>query len=119
LWAVLGRLGKRPKLRDQRPQVPFFSALVAFDDAPQLYIDPVEYIDCGACIPVCPVSAILRWTTYPRSGSGITGFRSHSVGMAFAALARLALGFADCEARDGYRLAPQGISSRSKGLLNN
>ena len=23
-----------------------------------LYIDPVECIDCGACVPVCPVSAI-------------------------------------------------------------
>ena len=22
-----------------------------------LYIDPVECIDCGACVPVCPVSA--------------------------------------------------------------
>ena len=24
----------------------------------QLFIDPVECIDCGACVPVCPVSAI-------------------------------------------------------------
>jgi NAD-dependent dihydropyrimidine dehydrogenase PreA subunit len=23
-----------------------------------LYIDPVECIDCGACVPACPVSAI-------------------------------------------------------------
>jgi ferredoxin len=30
----------------------------AFDDVPQLYIDPVECIDCSACVPVCPVSAI-------------------------------------------------------------
>jgi NAD-dependent dihydropyrimidine dehydrogenase PreA subunit len=29
-----------------------------FDEIPQLYIDPVECIDCGACVPVCPVSAI-------------------------------------------------------------
>jgi NAD-dependent dihydropyrimidine dehydrogenase PreA subunit len=30
-----------------------------FDDVPQLYIDPVECIDCGAaCAPVCPGSAI-------------------------------------------------------------
>jgi ferredoxin len=43
----------------------------AFPDATQLYIDPVECIDCGACVPVCPVSAIFadsdlpqRWTQY-------------------------------------------------------
>ncbi len=28
------------------------------DTADQLFIDPVECIDCGACVPVCPVSAI-------------------------------------------------------------
>jgi NAD-dependent dihydropyrimidine dehydrogenase PreA subunit len=30
----------------------------AFTAAEMLYIDPVECIDCGACVPVCPVSAI-------------------------------------------------------------
>lgn len=29
-----------------------------FDDHDQLYIDPTECIDCGACEPVCPVEAI-------------------------------------------------------------
>jgi ferredoxin len=29
-----------------------------FDSVPQLYIDPVECIDCGACVPVCPMSTI-------------------------------------------------------------
>jgi NAD-dependent dihydropyrimidine dehydrogenase PreA subunit len=29
-----------------------------FSAAPQLYIDPVDCIDCGACVHVCPVSAI-------------------------------------------------------------
>ena len=29
-----------------------------FEAETQLYIDPVECIDCGACVPVCPVSAI-------------------------------------------------------------
>ena len=29
-----------------------------FDQVEKLYIDPVECIDCGACVPVCPVSAI-------------------------------------------------------------
>lgn len=28
-----------------------------FDDAPQLYIDPVACIDCRACAEVCPVDA--------------------------------------------------------------
>ncbi|MCH2174160.1 MAG: 4Fe-4S binding protein [Lentisphaeria bacterium] len=28
------------------------------EDKVMLYIDPDECIDCGACIPVCPVSAI-------------------------------------------------------------
>jgi len=31
---------------------------VGFEEPAQLYIDPVECIDCGACVPVCPVSAI-------------------------------------------------------------
>jgi ferredoxin len=26
-----------------------------FDDVPQLYIDPGEFIDCGACVPVFPL----------------------------------------------------------------
>src|ERR1700704_6110118 len=30
----------------------------SFDEVSQLYIDPIECIDCGACVPVCPVSAI-------------------------------------------------------------
>ncbi len=28
------------------------------DEDPQLYIDPETCIDCGACEPVCPVTAI-------------------------------------------------------------
>ncbi len=39
-----------------------------YADAEMLYIDPVECIDCGACVPVCPVSAILRWMTCQPSG---------------------------------------------------
>jgi ferredoxin len=27
-------------------------------DEQMLYIDPVECIDCGACVPACPVQAI-------------------------------------------------------------
>ena len=41
------------------------------DDDPQLYIDPDECIDCGACEPECPVNAIYpedslpsQWATF-------------------------------------------------------
>jgi ferredoxin len=30
----------------------------AFNQSPQLYIDPNVCIDCGACVPECPVEAI-------------------------------------------------------------
>ena len=29
-----------------------------FADAEMLYIDPVECIDCGACVPVCPTNSM-------------------------------------------------------------
>ncbi len=29
-----------------------------YQDEAMLYIDPLECIDCGACIPECPVNAI-------------------------------------------------------------
>lgn len=29
-----------------------------FEMAEQLYIDPTSCIDCGACVPACPVHAI-------------------------------------------------------------
>ena len=42
-----------------------------YDSAPQLYINPDECIDCGACEPACPVTAIFEasatpaeWTEY-------------------------------------------------------
>jgi ferredoxin len=42
-----------------------------FDAAKQLYIDPETCIDCGACEPVCPVTAIFpqeelpeKWTSF-------------------------------------------------------
>jgi NAD-dependent dihydropyrimidine dehydrogenase PreA subunit len=43
-----------------------------FDDAPQLYIDPQECIDCGACVPVCPVSAIFALDDLPAQWSQFT-----------------------------------------------
>ena len=36
-----------------------------FGEETQLYIDPVECIDCGACVPVCPVSAIFALDDLP------------------------------------------------------
>ncbi len=37
----------------------------AFDDVEQLYINPDECIDCGACEPACPVSAIFEESAVP------------------------------------------------------
>ncbi len=36
-----------------------------YSDTEQLFIDPVECIDCGACVPVCPVSAIYAGDDLP------------------------------------------------------
>jgi ferredoxin len=36
-----------------------------FDEVDKLYIDPVECIDCGACVPVSPVSAIFAMDDLP------------------------------------------------------
>ena len=30
----------------------------AFAEAPQLYVNPGDCIDCGACVPVCPTGSI-------------------------------------------------------------
>ena len=36
-----------------------------FEEAKQLYIDPETCIDCGACEPVCPVTAIFAEDDVP------------------------------------------------------
>jgi NAD-dependent dihydropyrimidine dehydrogenase PreA subunit len=36
-----------------------------FAETDQLFIDPVECIDCGACVPACPVSAIFALDDLP------------------------------------------------------
>jgi ferredoxin len=38
-----------------------------YQDETQLYIDPQECIDCGACIPECPVEAIFSDYNVPRA----------------------------------------------------
>lgn len=47
-----------------------------FEAATQLYIHPEECIDCGACVPVCPVSAIFtiddlpeKWSSYAQNNA--------------------------------------------------
>lgn len=40
-----------------------------FEAATQLYIDPAECIDCGACVPVCPTSAIFTADDLPADKS--------------------------------------------------
>lgn len=36
-----------------------------FDQVEKLYIDPIECINCGACVPACPVSAIFALDDLP------------------------------------------------------
>ena len=36
-----------------------------YDDFRQLYINPEECIDCGACEPACPVTAIFEESAVP------------------------------------------------------
>jgi NAD-dependent dihydropyrimidine dehydrogenase PreA subunit len=43
-----------------------------FEAADQLFIDPVECIDCGACVPVCPVSAIFALDDLPEKWKAFT-----------------------------------------------
>ena len=45
---------------------------VDYDAVTQLYIDPIECIDCGACVPVCPVSAIFTLDDLPEKWTRFT-----------------------------------------------
>jgi ferredoxin len=38
-----------------------------YQDEQMLYIDPEACIDCGACVPECPVEAIFADTDVPRA----------------------------------------------------
>lgn len=42
------------------------------DDSPQLYINPGECIDCGACEPECPVEAIFEESAVPAEWKSFT-----------------------------------------------
>ncbi len=50
-----------------------------FDDVQQLYIDPSECIDCGACVPVCPVSAIFEEDDLPEKWQGFIEINANYV----------------------------------------
>jgi NAD-dependent dihydropyrimidine dehydrogenase PreA subunit len=43
-----------------------------FEKEEMIYIDPVECIDCGACVPVCPVSAIFALDDLPEKWAAFT-----------------------------------------------
>jgi ferredoxin len=43
-----------------------------WDAMPQLYIDPDECIDCGACEPECPVNAIFPQDDVPEEWQSYT-----------------------------------------------
>ena len=43
-----------------------------FKEAEMLYIEPDECIDCGACVPVCPVSAIFAEEDLPTEWAAYT-----------------------------------------------
>jgi ferredoxin len=36
-----------------------------FEEAAQLFVNPAECIDCGACVPVCPTGAIMSQDELP------------------------------------------------------
>jgi len=43
-----------------------------FEEAEMLYINPAECIDCGACEPACPVTAIFREDDVPEEWKHFT-----------------------------------------------
>jgi ferredoxin len=43
-----------------------------FAEVAQLYVDPVNCIDCGACVPVCEASAIFPEAELPENFAAFT-----------------------------------------------
>jgi ferredoxin len=43
-----------------------------YEEAELLYIDPDECIDCGACVPACPVEAIFEESEVPEKWADFT-----------------------------------------------
>ena len=42
------------------------------NEVTQLYLNPEECIDCGACVPVCPVTAIFVLEDLPEQWANFT-----------------------------------------------
>ncbi len=36
-----------------------------FEEASQLFVNPADCLDCGACVPVCPTGAIMTHDELP------------------------------------------------------
>src|SRR5205809_4081675 len=42
-----------------------------FEAAPHLYVNPVDCIDCGACVPVCPTNSVFPIDELPGGSDGV------------------------------------------------
>lgn len=51
-----------------------------FDAAPQLFIDPENCIDCGACVPVCPTNSIYTMDELPADKAEFAGVNAAHYG---------------------------------------
>ncbi len=56
----------------------------SFESETQLYIHPTECIDCGACVPVCPVTAIFALASI-RANSALRSLPSRASCQLFCA----------------------------------
>ena len=44
----------------------------SFAEVPQLYVNPNDCIDCGACVPVCPTNSVFALDDLPADLSRFT-----------------------------------------------